>query len=85
MGFTEEVTKVSQEGVIIDNLKEGYYAMAIYHDENSNNEFDTFLSFPEEKYGFSNDAAVFLGPPDFKEASFFLDAGDTVEINIKLR
>ncbi len=85
LGFTEEVTKVSQEGVIIDNLKEGYYAMAIYHDENSNNEFDTFLSFPEEKYGFSNDAAVFLGPPDFKEASFFLDAGDTVEINIKLR
>ena len=46
--------------LIIDNLKEGYYAMAIYHDENSNNEFDTFLSFPEEKYGFSNDAAVFL-------------------------
>ena len=54
-------------------------------DENSNNNFDTFLSIPKEKYGFSNDAPVFLGPPEFKEAAFFLKKGETIEIEISLR
>ena len=41
-----------------------------FHDENGNNEFDkNFFGFPLEGFGFSNDANVFFGPPDFKEAA----------------
>ena len=41
----------------------------MFHDENANNEFDTnFIGLPVEGYGFSNDAAVFLGPPDYEDA-----------------
>ena len=49
------------------------------------NEFDTFWSLPQEKYGFSNDAKVFFGPPKFEDASFFIGLDDLVEIDIELR
>ena len=49
-----------KEGVTIKNLKQSNYAIAIFHDKNSNNKFDKFLSIPNEKYGFSNNAPVFL-------------------------
>ena len=55
-------------------IKPGTYALAIHHDENLNNEMDTnFLGMPNEGYGFSNDARVFLAPPTFDAASFFID------------
>ena len=40
---------------------------------------------PLEKYGFSNNAKVFLGPPKFDEASFFLGDDDIVELVIDLK
>lgn len=53
------------------NLKSGQYAIATYHDENGNDEFDQgFLGIPLEGYAFSNNATVFFGPPDFTEAAF---------------
>ena len=72
LGFKEEVKNLINNEIIIGDLKESYYAVAIYHDKNSNDEFDTFLSIPQEKFGFSNDAKVFLGPPSFDESSFYL-------------
>ena len=54
------VTELVDEQVIITDLKESFYAIAIYHDQNSNNKFDTFLSIPQEKFGFSNDAKKFF-------------------------
>ncbi len=56
-----------------NNLPPGPYAAAIYHDENFNHEFDQGLfGIPLEDYGFSNNASVFLGPPNFAEAMFYL-------------
>ena len=53
----------------LPGLPAGRYAVAVFHDENANNEFDTnFIGLPVEGYGFSNDAAVFLGPPDYEDA-----------------
>ena len=72
MDLKKEVIDIVDNEVTIYDLDESYYAIAIYHDKNSNDEFDTFLSIPKEKFGFSNDAKVFLGPPSFSEASFFL-------------
>tara|TARA_B100000029_G_C17323609_1_gene869107 strand:- start:456 stop:878 length:423 start_codon:yes stop_codon:yes gene_type:complete len=85
IGLVKQTNEVFEDGIVFKDLKESYYAIAIYHDENSNNNFDTFLSIPKEKYGFSNDAPVFLGPPEFKEAAFFLKTGETIEIEISLR
>ncbi len=52
-------------------LKPGTYAIAVYHDENGNNDFDqNFIGFPLEGYAFSNGAKPFLGPPDFSDAAF---------------
>ena len=48
-------------------------------------EFDTFFSIPKEKFGFSNNARVFLGPPKFEDASIFVGQNSIVEIMIELR
>ena len=55
-------------------IKLGTYALAIHHDENFNNKMDTnFVGMPNEGYGFSNDARVFISPPTFEAASFVID------------
>ena len=85
LGGFEEVSKVIEDGLLIDDLEESNYAIAIFHDKNSNNKFDTFFSIPKEKFGFSNNARVFLGPPKFEDASFFVGQNSIVEIMIELR
>ena len=85
IGFKKKVTDLVNDEVTINDLGESYYAIAIYHDKNSNNEFDTFLSIPQEKFGFSNDAKVFFGPPSFDEASFYLKKNQRLKIEISLR
>ena len=85
LGGSEEVSKVIEDGLLIDDLEESNYAIAIFHDKNSNDKFDTFFSIPKEKFGFSNNARVFLGPPKFEDASIFVGQNSSVEIMIELR
>jgi len=49
------------------------------------NKFDTFFAVPQERYGFSNNAPVFFGPPSFEEASFFVKDEEMIKIEISLR
>ncbi len=52
-------------------LAPGRYAIAAYHDENANHEFDQGLfAIPLENYAFSNGATVFFAAPSFDEAAF---------------
>jgi uncharacterized protein (DUF2141 family) len=61
--------------VIFRNLEPGRYAVAMHHDENANKEMDTyFFGLPKEGYGFSRDAPVFFGAPDFEEAAITVPA-----------
>jgi len=85
LGGFKNVSDVVKTGITIDDLKESNYAIAIYHDQNSNNEFDTLFAIPTEKYGFSNNAKVFFGPPKFDDASIFVGENETIEIDIELR
>jgi uncharacterized protein (DUF2141 family) len=56
--------------VRITGVPSGVYAAQAYHDENDNNRLDrTLLGFPEEGLGFSNDAKMHFGPPDFADAA----------------
>ncbi|MEC8265681.1 MAG: DUF2141 domain-containing protein [Pseudomonadota bacterium] len=85
IGFKKKVIDLVDHEVTLSDLEESYYAVAIYHDKNSNGKFDTFLSIPQEKFGFSNDAKVFFGPPNFDEASFYLKKNQRLKIEISLR
>jgi uncharacterized protein (DUF2141 family) len=55
---------------VFDDLPDGRYAIAVYHDEDGDGEFTkNFVGLPLEGYGFSNDAPVLLGPPAFDTAA----------------
>lgn len=57
--------------VLIDDLPNGEYALAVFHDENSNHELDTnWLGIPKKPVGFSNARLKTFRPPSFKECSF---------------
>jgi uncharacterized protein (DUF2141 family) len=67
-----------------ENLNDGFYAIAVYHDENSNNEFDrSFLGWPVEDYVFSNYAEGSFGPPSFEDSSFELRDSVYIELEFK--
>ncbi len=70
--LAEAIVRAEAAGVhwVFSGLKPGTYALAVYHDENENREFDRgFLGIPLEGFGFSNDAPIFFGPPDFADAA----------------
>jgi uncharacterized protein (DUF2141 family) len=55
---------------VFRGLKAGRYAVAVFHDENDNGEFDQiFFGLPVEDFGFSNGAVAFFGPPRFDNAA----------------
>ncbi len=52
------------------NVVPGTYAIALLHDENENARPDRALTLiPREGFGFSRDAPVRMGPPDFEDAA----------------
>ena len=69
-----------------ENLPPGSYALAVYHDENSNGKLDNnFLGLPTERYGFSNNArSMMFSPPSFGAARFVVVGAGTA-IVVKLR
>jgi len=78
--------------LIIDNiasftfydLKEGTYAVSIFHDENDNGKLDAnFIGIPSEPYAFSNNAKGKFGPPSFEDCQIEVKRGEK-EITIKL-
>ena len=77
----------AQEGTttaVIENLPKGTYAIAVYHDENANEELDTnLLGIPKEPLGFSKGKLKTFGPPDFEECAFRLDTDQEIIIPIK--
>ncbi len=67
----------------INNLPKGQYALAIYHDENGNDELDTnWLGIPKEPIGFSNAKMKTFGPPGFKDCAFTLDSDIQIQIEL---
>lgn len=56
------------------DVPHGEYAIAVYHDENTNGKLDTnFIGIPNEGLGSSNDARGRFGPPKFIDAKFRLN------------
>jgi len=57
--------------LLFEDVPAGTYGIALYHDENGNNEMDTnWMGIPKEKVAFSNAKMKTFGPPNFEECSF---------------
>ncbi len=70
--------------IVIDNIDLGEYAVAVYQDENDNNQLDTgAYGIPIEKYGFSNNVVGKMGPPKVQDCMIIIE--DDTEINITLK
>lgn len=69
--------------VLLDNVPDGEYAVALYHDVNGNHELDTnWLGIPKEEVGFSNAKMKTFGPPNFTECSFKLEDNLHIRVNL---
>ena len=67
------------------NLPDGIYAIAVWHDDDGNQEMDTNLfGAPKENYGFSKNVYGTFGPPDFEDVSFKVKSGKVVNLTINL-
>lgn len=63
------------------NLPIDEYAIALFHDENSDQQCNTNrLGFPIEAYGFSKNVKPLFSPPPFRKAKFKIDEITTVRI-----
>jgi uncharacterized protein (DUF2141 family) len=80
-----EIVPVEKElqSVIIKDVPEGEYAIAIFQDLNGNEKLDTRgMGIPKEPFGFSNDARSKTGPPKFKNAKFSFPAENDIHITL---
>lgn len=56
---------------VFEGVAPGTYAVALLHDEDDDGHMGRdALGIPQEGYGFSNDAAIGLGPPAYGDALF---------------
>jgi uncharacterized protein (DUF2141 family) len=68
------------------NLRPGTYALAHYHDENRDRDFNRTLIAPKEGFGFSNDAPTSIGLPSLAAARFALPpAGRLLRMRTRYR
>lgn len=74
----------AQEGMVhldLEDMPDGEYALAVFHDENGNDKLDTnWLGIPTEKVAFSKSKMKTFGPPGYKECCF--KVVEDTEINI---
>ncbi|KCZ53026.1 DUF2141 domain-containing protein [Hyphomonas pacifica] len=56
---------------VFEGLQPGRYGIKMFHDVDGDGELKrSMIGIPVEPYGFSNDAPVRFGPPDFDTAAF---------------
>jgi len=84
--FIGLVLPIKNDTVVVefDSLNYGWYAIKVLHDENQNSELDTdFLGIPSERYGYSNNASGWFGPPSWEKAKFLLNQ-EVMKIEIEV-
>jgi len=78
-------TKTGSLNYTFENLPDGTYAIAVWHDENDNQEMDkNIFGAPKENYGFSKNIFGTFGPPDYEEVLFEVKNGKIVKLTINL-
>jgi uncharacterized protein (DUF2141 family) len=83
-GHKVPVTKTGEVVFTIQDVKPGSYTLAVFHDENLDEELNTTLvGLPKERYGFSNNARGTFGPPSLSAQTFVLKADSRMKIALK--
>ena len=59
----------------IDHVPPGRYAIAVFHDENSNRNLDKFAGIPKEGFAFSRNPSIKFRAPRFDEVAIDLVPG----------
>ena len=77
------VKAADADDFIVHAPTDGTYAIAVVHDENSNNKMDMALFLPKEGFGFSRNPTITVGPPSFKAASFAVTGDMRQSIKMK--
>lgn len=67
--------------IVFENVKNGEYAISLYHDKNDNDILDSgIFGIPKEPYACSNGAKGRFGPPKWKDAVFVVNDKDLEHI-----
>ena len=67
----------------IEDLPPGDYALAIFHDENGNQQLDkNWLGIPKEAVGFSRTGMKRFGPPSYHECVLHIRADEQIDISL---
>ena len=79
---TKQKLKDKNFVVTYKNLEQGYYGIAVYHDENMDGElnFSFFPPGPSEGVGFSRISKMGFGRPSWSDTNFKLDHDLEIEI-----
>ena len=59
----------------IDHVPPGRYAIAVFHDENSNRNLDKFAGIPKEGFAFSRNPSIKFRAPRFEEVAVDVTPG----------
>lgn len=69
---------------VLDELPRGRYAISVLHDKDRNGKMTkSFLGWPVEAYGFSNNARGLFSAPDFSDCAFELQEATELTITLK--
>ncbi|MET7028972.1 DUF2141 domain-containing protein [Sediminicola luteus] len=75
--------KKKKTNLVITNLPNGTYALAVFHDKNGNDKLDTnWLGIPKEAIGFSNAKMKTFGPPSFEDCAFNLEGDAQIRLEL---
>ena len=85
-GEVLNITADNDLKVVFQDLPPGNYAVAVYHDKNSNGKLDkNLLGVPVEDYGFSNDnRGARLSAPSFEDTKLRVE-NQPVSLQIEVR
>lgn len=84
IGMEKAVTGSTMQ-LIFEKVPVGDYGIVVFQDIDKNKDLKTnFVGFPREPIGFSNDAKIKLGPPDFNDAKMTVEVGKTLILTITL-
>lgn len=76
-GAVTQTAPAGSHGFTVGGVPPGTYAIAVFHDENSNRKLDKFLGMPREGFGFSRNPVIRFGPPKFEQVNIKLAPGLT--------
>lgn len=72
--------------IVFDKVPPGTYGVVSFQDINKDKQLaSNFVGYPTEPIGFSRDAQIRFGPPDFDDAKISIEANKTVSIDIHLK